>query len=145
MFKAAHVSLNISIFEATQRATLREAAGPPCQEETRIREQKRQEMCTDTRGDCASLRLARSRFGGSGEGGILHPLVGAQEREHTPAAVVSTAVLEAGSMLDAQGQPRALRAPETRAARARRLQAALRGRGAPGEAGGKRPVRGAAL
>lgn len=74
MFKAAHVGLNISIFEATQRATLREAAGPPWQEETRIREQKRRGMRTDTREDCASPSGTLEIWGERGRGHPPSPL-----------------------------------------------------------------------
>lgn len=101
-------------------------------------------MRTDTRG-AARLRVWHDgdlEGGGPsrGEGGIRHPLVRPQEREHTPAAAVRKAVLEAGGVPGAQGQPRELRAAQTRAAQARRPRAALRGRGAPrrGRAGGGR-------
>ncbi|XP_039241145.1 uncharacterized protein LOC120324000 [Pipra filicauda] len=94
--------------------------------------------CARTPAETARPRVRHDRDFGEGgpshgEGNIRQPLVRPQEKGHTPPAAVPIAMLKAGGVMGAQGQPRELRAPKARWAQARRLQADLRGRGAPGE------------
>lgn len=66
-FKAIHIHLNICIFGAVQRATLRKAAGPPCQAESRSREQSTR-GCARTPAGTARLHDRDFEGGGPGRG-----------------------------------------------------------------------------
>lgn len=142
MFKATYIHLSLSIFNATQRSTPREAAGPPWQAETRSREQKP----GDVRGQPRGLRVSTSgtieilgrAAPAAGNGAWPSPRSSPGEGAHPSSRSPSSR----------DGGRRRAGIPRCRDARGAGSAAAggsARPRSAPGGAGGKRPMRGAAL